>query len=144
MVCIWFQILSSFSFAILCSSIVRGFSSASLFGNAIFAFFGLSTGFFIVTSKIPVWLRWIRYLAYPNICYSILASNEFTDHRFACPNLGADGSWDDIKCAPWDGNSILVGQLDLKTKYYPGMKTWTRVQNCQQSLTRFFLLEILP
>ncbi|KAF9963763.1 hypothetical protein BGZ65_012246, partial [Modicella reniformis] len=109
----------TFAFAILCSSVVRGFSTASLFGNAIFAFFGLSTGFFIVTSSIPVWLRWIKYLAYPNICYTILASNEFTDNRFACPYVGADGYWDPVKCAPWDGNAILVGQLDIKTHHYP-------------------------
>ncbi|KAI8599654.1 P-loop containing nucleoside triphosphate hydrolase protein [Dissophora ornata] len=110
----------TFTFAIMCSSLVRGFSSASLFGNAIFAFFGLSTGFFIVTSSIPVWLRWIKYLAYPNVCYNILASNEFTDNQFACPYVGADGTWDPIKCAPWDGNSILIGQLDIQPHHYPG------------------------
>ncbi|KAI7822566.1 P-loop containing nucleoside triphosphate hydrolase protein [Gamsiella multidivaricata] len=109
----------TFTFAVMCSSLVRGFSSASLFGNAIFAFFGLSTGFFIVTSSIPVWLRWIKYLAYPNLCYSILASNEFTDNRFGCPYAGADGAWDPVRCAPWDGNAILTEQLDIKTHYYP-------------------------
>ncbi|KAF9350487.1 hypothetical protein BGX34_001194, partial [Mortierella sp. NVP85] len=51
---------------------------------------------------------------------TILASNEFTDNRFACPYVGADGFWDPIKCAPWDGNAILVGQLDLKPNHYPG------------------------
>ncbi|KAG0371250.1 hypothetical protein BGZ54_008254 [Gamsiella multidivaricata] len=80
---------------------------------------GLSTGFFIVTSSIPVWLRWIKYLAYPNLCYSILASNEFTDNRFGCPYAGADGAWDPVRCAPWDGNAILTEQLDIKTHYYP-------------------------
>lgn len=73
-----------------------------------------------MTSSIPVWLRWIKYLAYPNTCYNILASNEFTDNRFACPYVGADGFWDPIKCAPWDGNAILVGQLDIKPNHYPG------------------------
>lgn len=88
------------------------------FGSTCFP--GLSTGFFIVTSSIPVWLRWIKYLAYPNTCYSILASNEFTDNRFACPSFAAEGVWDPIKCARWDGNAILVGQLDLKPHHYPG------------------------
>ncbi|KAI1317208.1 hypothetical protein EDD11_008900 [Mortierella claussenii] len=110
----------TFTFAMLCSSAVRGFSSASLLGNAIFAFFGLSTGFFIVTSSIPVWLRWIKYLAYPNVCYNILASNEFTDNRFNCPFKGPDEAWDPIKCSPWDGNAILVGQLDVKPNHFPG------------------------
>ncbi|KAF9586293.1 hypothetical protein BGW38_007304 [Lunasporangiospora selenospora] len=108
-----------YAFAVLCSSVVRGFSSASMLGNAIFAFFGLSTGFFVVVSDIPEWLRWIRYFAYTNLCYSILASNEFTDHRFACPYTDAGGNWDSVRCAPYDGNAILVGQLDLKVGYYP-------------------------
>ncbi|KAG0044646.1 hypothetical protein BGZ83_010116 [Gryganskiella cystojenkinii] len=112
---------TTFALAIFCSSSVRRFSSASLLGNTIWAFFGLSTGFFVVTSSIPVWLRWITYLAYPNLGYSILASNEFTNHRFECPadRLLPDGSWDPIKCAAWDGNLILTGQLDIKTSYYP-------------------------
>ncbi|KAF9179974.1 hypothetical protein BGZ50_006555 [Haplosporangium sp. Z 11] len=80
---------------------------------------GLSTGFFIVTSSIPVWLRWIKYLSYPNVCYTILASNEFTDNRYACPYVGADGAWDPIQCAPWDGNAILIGQLDLEPNHFP-------------------------
>ncbi|KAG0340433.1 bifunctional tryptophan synthase trp1 [Podila humilis] len=110
----------TYSFAVLCTAIVRGFSSASLFGNAIFAFFGLSTGFFVVTSSIPVWLRWIRYLAYPNLCYSILASNEFTDNRFACPAYEATGIWDPVQCARYDGNTVLEQQLGLKLNYFPG------------------------
>ncbi|KAG0204964.1 hypothetical protein BGX28_003265 [Mortierella sp. GBA30] len=80
----------------------------------------LATGYFIVTSSIPIWLRWMKYLAYANACYQILASNEFTDQRFDCPYVGVDGVWDPVKCAPWDGNSILVGQLDAKVNYFPG------------------------
>ncbi|KAF9557553.1 hypothetical protein EC968_007605, partial [Mortierella alpina] len=109
----------TFAFAMICSSVVRGFSTASLFGNAIFAFYGLATGFFVVTSSIPVWLRWIKYLAYTSTCYKILASNEFTDNRFGCPYVAADGVWDPVKCAPWDGNAILVGQLDVEVNYFP-------------------------
>ncbi|KAF9394137.1 hypothetical protein BGX21_010470 [Mortierella sp. AD011] len=108
---------STFSFAVLCSSVVRGFSTASLLGNAIFAFFGLTTGYFIVTSSIPVWLRWIKYIAYPNVGYAILASNEYTDQRFGCP-YAVNGTWDPVACAPYDGNSILA-QLDLKPNHYP-------------------------
>ncbi|KAK3832123.1 MAG: P-loop containing nucleoside triphosphate hydrolase protein [Linnemannia elongata] len=110
----------TFAFAVCCSSIVRGFSSASLFANAIFAFFGLSTGFFIVTSSIPVWLRWIKYLAYPNLCYSILASNELTDRLFTCPYVTPTGARDPLMCGPYDGNNVLLNQLDLKTNHYPG------------------------
>ncbi|KAG0258011.1 hypothetical protein BG011_003590 [Mortierella polycephala] len=81
---------------------------------------GLSTGFFIVTDSIPIWLRWIKYIAYPNTCFSILASNEFTDNRYACPYAGADGAWDPIQCGPWDGNAVLTGQLGLEPNYFPG------------------------
>ncbi|KAF9922406.1 hypothetical protein FBU30_007461 [Linnemannia zychae] len=110
----------TYAFAVCCTSIVRGFSSASLFANAIFAFFGLSTGFFIVTSSIPFWLRWFKYLAYTNLSYAILASNEFTDRLIPCPFVGPDGTRDQLRCAPYDGNNILVHQLDVKTHYYPG------------------------
>ncbi|KAF9275258.1 hypothetical protein BGZ88_002444 [Linnemannia elongata] len=108
------------SFAILCSSLVRGFSSASLLGNAIFIFFDLSTGFFIVNDSIPSWLRWIKYLAYPHACYSILTINEFTDNRFDCPYARLNGSWDSNMCAPWDGNLILKNQLDIDSHYFQG------------------------
>jgi ABC-type multidrug transport system fused ATPase/permease subunit len=73
-----------------------------------------------VTSSIPIWLRWIRYLAYPNLSYSILASNEFTDRVFACPYVGPDGNVDLLKCAPYDGNLVLLYQLDIKTGLFPG------------------------
>ncbi|KAK5799460.1 P-loop containing nucleoside triphosphate hydrolase protein [Linnemannia elongata] len=108
------------SFAMLCSSLVRGFSSASLLGNAIFIFFDLSTGFFIVNDSIPSWLRWIKYLAYPHACYSILTINEFTDNRFNCPYARLNGSWDSNMCAPWDGNLILKNQLDIDSHYFQG------------------------
>ncbi|KAG0031880.1 hypothetical protein BGZ81_000393 [Podila clonocystis] len=109
----------TFAFAVLCTSVARGFSSTSLVANAIFAFFGLSTGFFVVNSSIPIWLRWIKYLAYPNLCYSILASNEFTDIRFTCPYFDQTGVWDPVQCGKYDGNTILVYQLDLRINDYP-------------------------
>ncbi|KAF8985629.1 hypothetical protein BGZ46_003029 [Entomortierella lignicola] len=105
---------------VLCTCAVRGFSSASLLGNAVFAFFGLSTGFFIVTSSIPGWLRWIKYFAYPNLGYKILASNEFTNQRFDCPYAAANGTWDPINCASYDGNLILTQQYDVEVGYFPG------------------------
>ncbi|KAG0299027.1 hypothetical protein BGZ96_000030 [Linnemannia gamsii] len=71
-------------------------------------------------TSIPVWLRWIKYLAYPNLCYSILASNELTDRLFTCPYIGPDGGRDPLMCGPYDGNNVLLNQLDLKTNYYPG------------------------
>ncbi|KFH73647.1 hypothetical protein MVEG_00861 [Podila verticillata NRRL 6337] len=110
----------TYAFAVLCTSIVRGFSFASLLGNMMFALFGLSTGFFVVTSSIPAWLRWIKYIAYPSICYSILASNELTDNRFNCPHYERTGVWDLVQCAKYDGNIILVEQLGLKPNYFPG------------------------
>ncbi|KAF9325719.1 hypothetical protein BG006_010817, partial [Podila minutissima] len=70
-------------------------------------------------TSIPSWLRWIKYLAYPNLCYSILASNEFTDIRFTCPYFEQTGVWDPVQCGKYDGNTILVYQLDLKINDYP-------------------------
>ncbi|KAF9958524.1 hypothetical protein BGZ65_001367 [Modicella reniformis] len=99
---------------------VVGFSAASLLANGIYMLFVLSTGFLIITRSIPPWLRWIQNIAYPSAFYRILTSNEFTDHRFACPYVGEDGSWDHVKCSLWDGNSILKNQLDVEPHYYPG------------------------
>ncbi|KAF9435714.1 hypothetical protein BGZ76_005679 [Entomortierella beljakovae] len=69
-------------------------------------------------TSIPGWLRWIKYIAYPNLGYAILASNEFTDNRYDCP-FAVNDTWDPIKCAPWDGNQILINQLDVKVDHYP-------------------------
>ncbi|KAF9211925.1 hypothetical protein BGZ59_007441 [Podila verticillata] len=71
-------------------------------------------------TSIPAWLRWIKYIAYPSICYSILASNELTDNRFNCPHYERTGVWDLVQCAKYDGNIILVEQLGLKPNYFPG------------------------
>lgn len=87
--------------------------------NRVLPTIGLSTGFFVVNSSIPSWLRWIKYLAYPNLCYSILASNEFTDIRFTCPYFEQTGVWDPAQCGKYDGNTILVYQLDLRINDYP-------------------------
>ncbi|KAG0293756.1 hypothetical protein BGZ96_002339 [Linnemannia gamsii] len=79
----------------------------------------VNIGMQFVTS-IPAWLRWIKYLAYTNLGYTILASNEFTDRVFACPHVGPNGRADLLKCAPYKGNIVLLYQLDVKTDLFPG------------------------
>ncbi|KAI8353411.1 P-loop containing nucleoside triphosphate hydrolase protein [Mortierella sp. GBAus27b] len=116
--CIGIQFVAC-SFALFCTSAVRRFWTASLLASGFYVVFTLSTGFLILPNSIPGWLQWIQYLAYSSSFYKIMASNEFTDNRFDCPYV-VDGFWDPVKCAPWDGNHILINQLDVEPNNYPG------------------------
>ncbi|KAI8894891.1 P-loop containing nucleoside triphosphate hydrolase protein [Globomyces pollinis-pini] len=78
-------------------SVARDFSTASLIGNALYAFFSYSCGFFIQLDSIPVYLRWISKISYLTFEFRLLSSNEFTDNVYKCEDVGR----------PCEGNSIL-------------------------------------
>jgi ABC-type multidrug transport system fused ATPase/permease subunit len=84
----------------------------------------MTSGFIVPTDQIPRGIRWIKSLSFHRIVYQTWISLEFTDRRFDCPyslssstitsNNNSNGSgkhWDPVHCKPWEGNTILVDQL---------------------------------
>ncbi|SCU93773.1 LAMI_0E15544g1_1 [Lachancea mirantina] len=70
---------TSTSVAFLSVAISRDFSQASLFGNLNYTLQSMACGFFANAKKLPVYVRWTKYIAYLWYSYGSLMSNEFTD-----------------------------------------------------------------
>lgn len=51
-------------FAMLSVSISRNFAQAALVGNLWFTVQSMASGYFVQTSNIPVYVRWLKYLCY--------------------------------------------------------------------------------
>ncbi|KND02196.1 uncharacterized protein SPPG_02683 [Spizellomyces punctatus DAOM BR117] len=98
--------------AYFCISWARDFATASLIGNSFFTFLSTSSGFFIQVDQIPVYLRWFKEISYITYGYRLLATNEFTNNEYACPELGTNGQ--DPRC---QGESILKS-LGFKSNDY--------------------------
>ncbi|KIY47464.1 P-loop containing nucleoside triphosphate hydrolase protein [Fistulina hepatica ATCC 64428] len=94
----------SVSFAMMCAAITRDFSLASLIGNLASTFITFSCGFFVVTSTIPVYVRWIRSISFMYYAFGALVSNEFTGRFYDCPYGDAAT---DPQCLQYQGNWIL-------------------------------------
>ncbi|KAJ3010711.1 hypothetical protein HKX48_007231 [Thoreauomyces humboldtii] len=90
--------------AYFCIAFARDFATASLIANSFFTFLSTSSGFFIQINQIPIYLRWFKNISYVSYGFQLLATNEFSDRAFACPELN-DGPNDPI-C---QGNNILHG-----------------------------------
>jgi ABC-type multidrug transport system permease subunit len=52
------------SFALLSTAVSRDFSVACLFANLIFTFQSFSGGYFIQAATLPVYVRWMKWIAY--------------------------------------------------------------------------------
>jgi ABC-type multidrug transport system ATPase subunit len=120
--------------ALVCVTMHRNFTIASLISNTNFTFITIASGFLVSTKDTPIYLRWIKHLSYVNYSYRILMANEFTDRQFDCPyddttgtninttetfSLGADTDSDtdtatstnsNPACSQYDGNAILDSQ----------------------------------
>ncbi|SCV01917.1 LAME_0G19350g1_1 [Lachancea meyersii CBS 8951] len=79
---------SSASFALLSVAISRDFSQASLVGNLNYTLQSMACGFFANARKMPVYVRWTKYITYLWYSFGALMANQFTD--FACNLEGQD------------------------------------------------------
>ena len=98
-------------------SLSRNFTVASLIANTNFTFITIASGFLVVTSDIPIYLRWVKHISYIQYAYRILMSNEFSDRVFAgCPYpIESD-------CSQYNGNDILSTQ-SVRVNEYKSL-TW--------------------
>jgi ABC-type multidrug transport system ATPase subunit/ABC-type multidrug transport system permease subunit len=131
--------------AIVCVTIHRNFTIASLISNTNFTFITIAAGFLVSTKDTPIYLRWIKHLSYVSYSYRILMANEFTDRVFDCPytspgnnattlatatnNDATIATATDTGCSQYNGNAILDSQaVD---------------QNEERSITWFYLILLL-
>ncbi|KAK5963646.1 uncharacterized protein PWA37_003971 [Arxiozyma heterogenica] len=66
--------------AMLSVAISRDFSKASLVGNMTFTVLSMGCGFFVNAKKMPVYVRWTKYIAFSWYGFGALLSNTFTDN----------------------------------------------------------------
>ncbi|KAH3685106.1 hypothetical protein WICPIJ_003926, partial [Wickerhamomyces pijperi] len=95
--------LISMTFAPLCLSLTRArsYASASLVANLNFTLQSFTSGYFINTRTMPVYLRWIKYIVYLWYAFGGMVSNQFSDFHGDCPYS------DPVLCQEYDGRVII-------------------------------------
>lgn len=99
------------TYAAVCISISRNFTGASLVANLSFTVQSMACGFFVQSSQIPVYVRWIKWITYSFYAFGALCANEFIGPNappkgqfYDCP-YSDDPS--DPRCKEYTGNFIM-------------------------------------
>ncbi|SSD61918.1 related to A.gambiae ATP-binding-cassette protein [Saccharomycodes ludwigii] len=69
---------TSTNLALISVSLSRNFSQASLVGNLAYTLQSFACGFFVNAAKMPVYVRWTKYITFLWVSFGALLSNEFT------------------------------------------------------------------
>lgn len=92
-------------FAMMCASISRDFTNASLIGNLMYTIQSMACGFFANASHMPVYVRWTRWIAYVYYAFAAGIVNQFQDYFGECPF--PDASPENPLCQQYTGNFVL-------------------------------------
>ncbi|KAI9850392.1 MAG: hypothetical protein M1838_005725 [Thelocarpon superellum] len=92
------------SMATICVALSRNFAGASLAANIIYTVQSFAGGFYVQTSTIPVYMRWLKYICYVYYAFGAFAANEFTDQFYDCPDPGGEAN---PACKEYAGDFIL-------------------------------------
>lgn len=90
--------------AMTCVAASRNFPGASLISNLVYTLQSVACGYFIQSNTIPVYVRWLKYVAYCYYAVGALFANEFQDSFYDCP---APGGASNPECAPYTGRYIM-------------------------------------
>lgn len=77
--------VTSMTCATLCVAISRNYSQASLMANLNYTLQSFAAGYFINTRRLPVYVRWLKYVAYVWYAFGAMISNQFTNFVGDCP-----------------------------------------------------------
>ncbi|KAI4204700.1 MAG: hypothetical protein LQ350_001015 [Teloschistes chrysophthalmus] len=87
------------SLAMLCVSVSRELSVATLIANMAYTLQSLGCGYFVQSNQIPVWMRWLKWTAYVFYGFGAMAANEFVGHTsnpagriYDCPDAGGSAA----------------------------------------------------
>ncbi|KAE8148190.1 P-loop containing nucleoside triphosphate hydrolase protein [Aspergillus avenaceus] len=80
------------TFAAVSIGVARSFPGASLMGNLSFTLQSFASGYFVQSNQIPVYVRWLKWVAYTFYIFGALCANEFIGpggppegHFYDCP-----------------------------------------------------------
>lgn len=94
--------LVSMSTAMLFFFCGSSFASSSLFVNLLYQIQNSGSGYFVNSKTMPVYVRWVKYIAYFWYGFGGLNSNQYTNWQGNCPY-----SSDDARCVQYSGNYQL-------------------------------------
>lgn len=101
--------LTGVSVAMVAYALATSFPLSIVIVNITYQIMNLGSGYFINASTMPVYVRWVKYIAYFYYSMEGLASNQFTNWYGAC-------TADDPQCAELSGSSVLRN-LGFKENY---------------------------
>ncbi|KAE8324666.1 P-loop containing nucleoside triphosphate hydrolase protein [Aspergillus sergii] len=99
------------TFAAVSIGIARSFPGASLVGNLSFTVQSFACGYFVQSNQIPVYVRWLKWVAYTFYIFGALCANEFIG-----PNGPPEGQFydcpysddpNDPACTQYTGRYIM-------------------------------------
>ncbi|KAI0149085.1 P-loop containing nucleoside triphosphate hydrolase protein [Pestalotiopsis sp. NC0098] len=85
---------------------VRHFPGASLIGNLAYTLQSMACGYFVQSSTLPVYVRWLKYATYTYYAFGALCGNEFENSFYDCP---LEGGAANPGCASYTGAYIMDG-----------------------------------
>lgn len=92
------------TFAMTCIAASRNFPGASLIANMGYTVQSFACGFFIQSNSIPVYVRWLKWIAYVFYAFGALCSNEFVGQFYDCPYEGGESN---PQCVEYTGAFII-------------------------------------
>lgn len=95
---------TSMSLATLCFSLGLDFAISAVFINILYQLQNSGCGYFVNAKSMPVYVRWVKYIAFFWYAFGALALNQYTDWVGKCPYDAADP-----RCKQYTGN----WQLDV-------------------------------
>ncbi|KAH8904633.1 pleiotropic drug resistance protein [Coniochaeta sp. PMI_546] len=90
--------------AMTCVATSRNFPGASLISNLVYTLQSVACGYFIQSNTIPVYVRWLKYVAYCYYAVGALFANEFQDSFYDCPFEGGESN---PACVSYTGRYIM-------------------------------------
>ncbi|KAK6197483.1 ATP-dependent ABC transporter [Scheffersomyces amazonensis] len=94
--------LNAMGSTLVCFAVANDFSISSLVLNIFYQLQNSACGYFVNAATMPVYVRWIKYLAYFWYGFGALAANQFTNWMGACPYDESDS-----RCIQYSGNYQL-------------------------------------
>lgn len=99
------------TYAAVCIGLSRNFPGASLAANLSFTLQSVACGYFVQSNQIPVYVRWLKWVAYTFYTFGALCANEFIGPNgppqgqfYDCP-YSSDPS--DPRCKEYTGRFIM-------------------------------------
>lgn len=92
----------SMSLSMLCFALGVDFSTSALIVNVFYQIQNSGCGYFVNAATMPVYVRWVKYVAYFWVAFGALTANQYSDWMGACPYPESDP-----RCLEYTGNYQL-------------------------------------